>query len=107
MSTGINRLDFASLLEQLDKDGVLTAYSTTDNAQLYARGVSFNTENNTIEIEFSHSKEEATTVQRIMDTCNVINGNIQVRLQGFDMDWDIDQLEDKVYSFYRRGKFHL
>ena len=105
MSTGMNRLDFASLLEQLNKDGILTAYSI--NEQVYARGVSFNSENNTIEIEFSYSKEEATTVQRIMDTCNVINGNIQVRLQGFDMDWDIDQLEDKVYSFYRRGKFHL
>ena len=104
MSTGINRLDFASLLEQLDKDGILTVHSSE---QLYAKGVSFNSENNTIEIEFSHNKEEATTVQRIMDTCNVINGNIQVRLQGFDMDWDIDQLEDKMYSFYRRGKFHL
>ena len=106
MSMGMNRLDFASLLEQLDKDGILTAYSN-NNEQVYARGVSFNSENNTIEIEFSHNKEEATTVQRIMDTCNVINGNIQVRLQGFDMDWDIDQLEDNVYSFYRRGKFHL
>lgn len=107
MSTGMSRLDFASLLEQLDKDGVLTVHSSNDNEQLYAKGVSFNSENNTIEIEFSHNKEEATTVQRIMDTCNVINGNIQVRLQGFDMDWDIDQLEDKVYYFYRRGKFHL
>jgi hypothetical protein len=107
MSAGINRLDFASLLEQLDKDGILTVHSSIDNEYVYARGVSFNSENNTIEIEFSHNKEEATTVQRIMDTCNVINGNIQVRLQGFDMDWDIDQLEDKVYSFYRRGKFHL
>ena len=106
MSMGMNRLDFASLLEQLDKDGILTAYSN-NNEQVYTKGVSFNSENNTIEIEFSHNKEEATTVQRIMDTCNVINGNIQVRLQGFDMDWDIDQLEDKVYSFYRRGKFHL
>ena len=106
MGMGMNRLDFASLLEQLDKDGILTAYSN-NNEQVYTKGVSFNSENNTIEIEFSHNKEEATTVQRIMDTCNVINGNIQVRLQGFDMDWDIDQLEDKVYSFYRRGKFHL
>ena len=103
MSKGMSRLDFASLLEQLDKDGILTAYSN-NNEQVNAKGVSFNSENNTIEIEFSHNKEEATTVQRIMDICNVIN---QVRLQGFDMDWDIDQLEDKVYSFYRRGKFHL
>ena len=116
----MKRADFLELMEKLEKDSVITR-RTPDQKIQFVSSLLYNPSNSAIVVQFTYYGVDAWTVQQIIDTISIMNGNVRVVLDGCDDEsFDVDPVEcgiklgmsddeepKQAYVFYRRGMFHL